>query len=34
MHDMLVNADVSAIDYMWGYFGDWDRSQLVRVMVR
>ena len=34
MHELLATADVSAIDYMWGFFGDWDRSQLVRVKVR
>jgi O-glycosyl hydrolase len=33
MHDLLATDDVSAIDYMWGYFGDWDGSQLVRVKV-
>jgi len=33
MHEPLTEYDVSAIDYMWGYFGDWDRSQLVRLRV-
>ena len=33
MHDLLAVQDVSAIDYMWGYFGDWDRSQLIRLKV-
>jgi O-glycosyl hydrolase len=33
MQQLLVDYDVSAIDYMWGFFGDWDRSQLVRLRV-
>lgn len=33
MQQMLGDDDVSAIDYMWGYFGDWDRSQLVRLKL-
>ena len=32
-HELLAEFDVSAVDYMWGYFGDWDRSQLVRLKV-
>ena len=32
-HELLTEFDVSAVDYMWGYFGDWDRSQLVRLRV-
>src|SRR3982751_2566382 len=34
MHELSADDGVSAIDYMWGYFGDYDRSQLVRVLVR
>jgi O-glycosyl hydrolase len=33
MHELLATDDVSAIDYMWGFFGDWDHSQLVRLKV-
>ena len=33
MHQLLAEYDVSAVDYMWGFFGDWDRSQLVRIKV-
>jgi O-glycosyl hydrolase len=33
MQQLLADDDVSAIDYMWGYFGDWDRSQLIRLKV-
>jgi O-glycosyl hydrolase len=32
-HQLLAEYDVSAVDYMWGFFGDWDRSQLVRLRV-
>jgi O-glycosyl hydrolase len=32
-HQLLAEYDVSAVDYMWGFFGDWDRSQLVRLKV-
>lgn len=32
-HDMLATYDASAVDYMWGFFGDWDRSQLIRILV-
>jgi len=31
MQQLLGDDDVSAIDYMWGYFGDWDGSQLIRL---
>ncbi len=24
MHDMLANYDASAVDYMWGFFGQWE----------
>jgi O-glycosyl hydrolase len=34
MHDLIANDGVSAVDYMWGYFGDYDKSQLVRLVVR
>jgi glucuronoarabinoxylan endo-1,4-beta-xylanase len=33
MYELLATDDVSAIDYMWGFFGDWDRSQLIRIKV-
>lgn len=33
MQQLLADDDVSAIDYMWGYFGDWDRSQLIRLKL-
>jgi O-glycosyl hydrolase len=33
MQELLADDGVSAIDYMWGYFGDWDNAQLVRVRV-
>ena len=33
MHELLAVHDVSAIAYMWGYLGDWDGSQLVRLRV-
>jgi O-glycosyl hydrolase len=33
MHQLIAEYDVSAVDYMWGFFGDWDRSQLVRLKV-
>jgi O-glycosyl hydrolase len=31
MQQLLVDDGVSAVDYMWGYFGDWDGSQLIRI---
>ena len=31
MQQLLADDDVSAMDYMWGFFGDWDRSQLMRT---
>lgn len=33
MQQLLADDGVSAIDYMWGFFGDWDKSQLVRIRV-
>ena len=33
MHELLAVHDVSAVDYMWGFLGEWDRSQLVRLEV-
>jgi O-glycosyl hydrolase len=33
MQQLLVDVDVSAVDYLWGYFGDWDGSQLIRIRV-
>lgn len=30
MHDLIAVYDVSAVDYMWGFFGDWERrTQLI-----
>ncbi|MDB4883643.1 MAG: hypothetical protein JWL95_2409, partial [Gemmatimonadetes bacterium] len=34
MHQLIADYGVSAVDYMWGYFGDWDQSQLIRVLVK
>jgi glucuronoarabinoxylan endo-1,4-beta-xylanase len=34
MQQLIADDGVSAVDYMWGYFGDWDRSQLVRILVK
>lgn len=36
IHDLIVNDGVSAVDYMWGFFGDWDRhrsntEQLIEI---
>lgn len=33
MHSMLADYDAAAVDYMWGYFGQWEtnNSQLVRI---
>ena len=33
MHDLIVNYNVSAVMYMWGFFGQWDgnRSMLVQI---
>lgn len=33
MQQLLVDDDVSAVDYLWGYFGDWDGSQLIRIRL-
>jgi O-glycosyl hydrolase len=33
MQDLIANDGVSAVDYMWGFFGDWDKSQLIRIRV-
>ena len=27
----IADYGASAVDYMWGYFGDWDKSQLIRI---
>lgn len=33
MSDLITRYDVSAVDYMWGFFGAWENySQLVRVL--
>ncbi len=33
MHDLISNYNVSAIMYMWGFFGQWDgdRSMLIQI---
>lgn len=31
VHDMITNYNVSAVDYLWGFFGDWDPAQLISV---
>jgi O-glycosyl hydrolase len=36
IHDLIVNYRVSAVDYMWGFFGEWDRhrfntEQLIEI---
>ena len=31
MHDLISTYDMSAVDYMWGFFGEWDRAQLVTL---
>ena len=36
IHDLVVNYRVSAVDYMWGFFGEWDlhrfhTEQLIQV---
>ena len=31
MHDLISTYDVSAVDYMWGFFGEWDRAQLITL---
>jgi O-glycosyl hydrolase len=27
----IADYGASAVDYLWGYFGDWDNSQLIRI---
>lgn len=34
MHELIANDGVSAFDFAWGFFGDFDSSQLVRLNVR
>ena len=34
MNDLITDGGVSAVDYRWGFFGDYDPSQLVRLVVR
>lgn len=29
--DLITRYDVSAVDYMWGFFGAWDDAQLIRL---
>jgi O-glycosyl hydrolase len=31
VHHLIADQNVSAVDYMWGFFGDWDSAQLVSV---
>jgi len=31
MQEEIADFGASAVDYMWGYFGDWDESQLIRI---
>jgi O-glycosyl hydrolase len=31
MQQEIADYGASAVDYMWGYFGDWDKSQLIRI---
>jgi O-glycosyl hydrolase len=31
MQELLADHGVSAVDYQWGFFGDWDGSQLIRL---
>ena len=33
MHDLLAQYDVSAIDYMWGYFGQWDGAGTALITL-
>jgi O-glycosyl hydrolase len=33
MHDLIADYDVSAIDYMWGFFGQWDGSGTMLVRL-
>ena len=31
MHDMLADYDATAVDYMWGFFGQWTNGQLIVI---
>jgi O-glycosyl hydrolase len=31
VHHLIADYNVSAVDYMWGFFGDWDPAQLVSI---
>ena len=31
MQQEIADYGASAVDYMWGFFGDWDESQLIRI---
>ncbi|HEX7978705.1 MAG TPA: glycoside hydrolase family 30 beta sandwich domain-containing protein [Gemmatimonadaceae bacterium] len=33
MQQLIADDGVSAVDYLWGYFGDWDTAQLIRIRV-
>jgi hypothetical protein len=34
MNDLLVEHGVSAIDYMWGFFGDWEHGPTTLIKLR
>jgi len=31
MQREIADYGASAVDYMWGFFGDWDKAQLIRI---
>jgi O-glycosyl hydrolase len=31
VHRLIATYNVSSVDYMWGFFGDWDQAQLVAI---
>jgi O-glycosyl hydrolase len=33
MHELIADHGVSAVDYKWAFFGDYDHAQLVRLVV-
>ena len=32
-HDLIANYDVSAVDYMWGFFGEWEGNLSMLVTL-
>lgn len=34
MHDLLAEYDVSAVDYMWGFFGQWEHIPANLITLR